>query len=75
MYYTVVEEKCYNGTKSRYSKNQRIDDVELSNMMEDFKNYKYEINNDFTTKHYTFYDIGLFGKKIQYYVLDLDKIR
>ena len=75
MYYTVVEEKRYNGTKLRYSKNQKIDDVELSNLMNDFKKYKYEIRNELNKKYYEFYDYNLFGKKIELYYLDLNKIR
>ena len=67
MYYTVVEEKCYEGIKSRYSKNQRIDDVELFNLMNDFNKYKYEIRNELNKKYYNFYDYNLFGKKICHY--------
>ena len=75
MYYTVVEEKCYEGIKSRYSKNQRIDDVELFNLMNDFNKYKYEIRNELDKKYYNFYDYNLFGKKIELYYLNLNKVR
>lgn len=75
MYYQVVEEKCYNGTKPRYSKNQRIDDAELSNLMNSFRKYKYEIRNELNKKYYNFYDYDLFNKKIELYYLSLNKIR
>lgn len=75
MYYTVVEEICKEGIKSRYSKNQKIDDVELFNLMEEFKKYKYEIKNELNKKYYEFYDYNLFGKKIELYYLNLNKIR
>ena len=75
MYYTVVKEICKEGIKSRYSKNQKIDDIELSNLMNDFKKYKYEIRNELNKKYYEFYDYNLFGKKIKLYCLDLNKIR
>lgn len=75
MYYIVVKEICKEGIKSRYSKNQKINDVELSNLMNDFKKYKYEIRNELNKKYYNFYDYNLFGKKIELYYLDLNKIR
>lgn len=75
MYYTVVEEICKEGIKSRYSKNQKIDDTELFNLMEEFKKYKYEIKNELNKKYYEFYDYDLFGKKIELYYLNLNKIR
>lgn len=75
MYYTVVEEICGEGIKSHYSKNQKIDDVELFNLMKEFKKYKYEIRNELNKKHYEFYDYNLFGKKIELYYLNLNKIR
>jgi hypothetical protein len=75
MYYQVVEEKCKEGIKSRYSKNQRIDDVELFNLMNDFQKYKYEIRDELRKKYYEFYDYNLFGKKINLYFLELNKIK
>jgi hypothetical protein len=75
MYYQVVEEKCGEGIKSHYSKNQKIDDVELFNLMKEFKKYKYEIRNELNKKYYEFYDYDLFGKKIELYYLNLNKIR
>ena len=75
MFYTVVEETCGEGIKSRYSKNQKIDDTELFNLMEEFKKYNYEIKNELNKKYYEFYDYNLFGKKIELYCLNLNKIR
>ena len=75
MYYQVVEEKCKEGIKSRYSKNQRIDDVELFNLINDFQKYKYEIRDELRKKYYEFYDYNLFGKKINLYFLELNKIK
>lgn len=75
MYYQVIEEKCKQGIKPHYSKNQRIDDVELFNLMEEFKKHKYEIRNELNKKYYEFYDYDLFGKKIELYYLNLNKIR
>ena len=75
MYYTVVEETCGEGIKPCYSKNQKIDDVDLFNLMEEFKKYKYEIRNELNKKYYEFYDYDLFGKKIELYHLNLNKIR
>ena len=37
MFYRIVEEKCEQGIKSRYSKNQKIDDAELFNLTNEFK--------------------------------------
>lgn len=75
MYYRVVEEKCKEGIKSRYSKNQRINDVELSNLMNDFEQYRYEIKNELRKKYYEFYNYDLFGQKISLYFLELNKIK
>ena len=75
MYYKVVEEKCYNGTKSRYSVNQRINDNDLNYLMRDFNGHKYEIRNERKKKYYNFYDFNLFGKKVELYYLNLTKIQ
>lgn len=75
MFYRVVEEKCEQGIKSRYSKNQRIDDIELSHLMDDFKKYKYEIKNTSMNIDYKFYYYDLFGRQINSYSLNLNKIR
>jgi hypothetical protein len=75
MYYRVVEEKCKEGIKSRYSKNQRIDDVELSNLMNDFKQYRYEIKDSLMMMNYKFYYYDLFGQQIDLYSLNLNKIK
>ena len=75
MYYQVVEEKCEQGIKPRYSKNQRINDIDLFNLMDDFKKYKYEIRDELRKKYYEFYDYNLFGQKINLYFLELNKIK
>lgn len=75
MFYQVVEEKCKEGIKPRYSKNQRIDDIELYDLMNDFKEHRYEIRDELKKKYYEFFDYNLFGKKIELYFLNLDKIR
>ena len=75
MYYKIIEETCKNGIKSRYSKNQRIDDVELNNLMNDFKEYKYEIKNELKKKYYNFYNYDWCGKKIDLYYLELIKLK
>ena len=75
MYYQVIEENCSNGIKTRYSKNQRIDDIELFNLMNEFKEYRYEIKNELNKKSYEFYTNNLFGKKIELYSLNLNKIK
>ena len=75
MFYKVVEEKCEQGIKPRYSKNQRINDVELYTLMNDFKDYKYEIKDEFSKKYYKFYDYDIFGTQINLYFLDLIKIK
>lgn len=75
MYYTVVEEKCEQGIKSHYSKNQKIDDMELFNLINEFKKYKYEIRDELRKKYYEFYDYNLFGQKINLYFLELNKIK
>lgn len=75
MYYQVVEEKCGQGIKSRYSKNQRIDDAELSSLMSDFAQYKFEKINTLTKINYRFYYYDLFGTEINLYSLNLNKIK
>lgn len=75
MYYRVIEEKCKEGIKSRYSKNQRIDNSELFNLMNDFKDCGYEIKDELNKKQYKFYKHDVFGRKINSYSLDLIKIR
>ena len=75
MYYQVIEEKCYNGIKPRYSKNQRIDDVELSNLMNDFKNNRYEIRTSIKKKIYEFFNYNWYGEKVKLYFLELNKIK
>ena len=75
MYYQVVEEKCKEGIKPRYSKNQRIDDVELSNLMNNFKNNRYEIRTSMKKKIYEFFDYNWYGEKIKLYFLELNKIK
>lgn len=75
MFYKVVEEICKEGIKPRYSKNQRIDDIELYDLMNDFKEHRYEIRDELKKKYYEFFDYNLFGKKIELYFLNLDKIK
>ena len=75
MFYKVIEEKCEQGIKSRYSKNQRIDDVELSNLMNDFKNNRYEIRTSMKKKIYEFFDYNWYGEKVKLYFLELNKIK
>lgn len=75
MYYQVVEEKCGQGIKSRYSKNQRINDAELSSLMNDFARYKFEKINTLTKINYRFYYYDLFGTEINLYSLNLNKIK
>lgn len=75
MYYQVVEEKCEQGIKSRYSKNQRINDAELSSLMSDFAQYKFEKINTLTKINYRFYYYDLFGTEINLYSLNLNKIK
>ncbi len=75
MYYQVVEEKCGQGIKSRYSKNQRINDAELSSLMSDFSQYKFEKINTLTKINYRFYYYDLFGTEINLYSLNLNKIK
>lgn len=75
MYYKVVEEICKNGTKSRYSKNQIIDDIELNNLMNDFKENRYEIKDELQKKYYNFFNYNWCGEKIELYFLDLNKIK
>ena len=75
MFYQVVEEKCKEGIKPRYSKNQRIDDVELSNLMNNFKNNRYEIRTSMKKKIYEFFDYNWYGEKIKLYFLELNKIK
>ena len=74
MFYQVVEEKCEQGIKSRYSKNQRIDDVELSHLMNNFKNNRYEIKTSMKKKIYEFFDYNWYGEKIKLYFLEFGKI-
>lgn len=75
MYYQVIEENCNNGIKTRYSKNQRIDDVELSHLMNNFKNNRYEIRTSMKKKIYEFFDYNWYGEKIKLYFLELNKIK
>ena len=75
MYYQVVEEKCEQGIKSRYSKNQRINDAEISSLMSDFAQYKFEKINTLTKINYRFYYYDLFGTEINLYSLNLNKIK
>ena len=75
MFYQVVEEKCEQGIKPRYSKNQRINDVELSNLMNDFKNNRYEIRTSMKKKIYEFFDYNWYGEKVKLYFLELNKIK
>ncbi len=75
MFYKVVEEKCEQGIKPRYSKNQRIDYAELCNLMIDFKKYKYEIQNELNKIYYKFYYYNLFNEKVIIYYLNLIKIK
>lgn len=75
MFYQVVEEKCEQGIKPRYLKNQRIDDVELSNLMNNFKNNHYEIRTSIKKKIYEFFDYNWYGEKIKLYFLELNKIK
>ena len=75
MYYQVVEEKCKEGIKPRYSKNQKIDDTELFNLTDEFKKYKYEIKDELHKKYYSFYIYNLFNEKITLYDLSLIKIK
>lgn len=75
MFYQIVEEKCEQGIKSRYSKNQRIDDVELSHLMNNFKNNRYEIRTSMKKKIYEFFDYNWYGEKIKLYFLELNKIK
>lgn len=75
MYYQVIEEKCEQGIKSRYSKNQRINDAELSSLMSDFAQYKFEKINTLTKINYRFYYYDLFGTEINLYSLNLNKIK
>ena len=75
MFYQVIEEKCEQGIKSRYSKNQRINDVELSNLMNDFKNNRYEIRTSMKKKIYEFFDYNRYGEKVKLYFLELNKIK
>lgn len=75
MFYQVVEEKCKEGIKSYYSKNQRIDDVELSNLMNNFKNNRYEIRTSAKKKIYEFFDYNWYGEKVKLYFLELNKIK
>lgn len=75
MYYQVVEEKCKEGIKSHYSKNERIDDVELSHLMDEKLGDKYEIKDEFNKRYYKFYDYDIFGRQIDLYFLDLIKIK
>lgn len=75
MFYQVVEENCYNGIKPRYSKNQKINDVELSHLMDDFKNNRYEIRTSMKKKIYEFFDYNWCGEKVELYFLNLNKIK
>lgn len=75
MYYQVVEEKCKEGIKSHYSKNQKIDDTELFNLTNEFKQYKYEIGNSLNKKYYKFFNYNWCGEKIEIYFLNLIKIK
>ena len=75
MFYQVVEEKCEQGIKPRYSKNEKIDNNELLFLMNDFKEHKYEIRDELKKKYYEFYDYDLFGRKIKLYSLNLIKIK
>lgn len=75
MFYQVVEEKCKEGIKSYYSKNQRIDDVGLSNLMNKFKNNRYEIRTSVKKKIYEFFDYNWYGEKVKLYFLELNKIK
>lgn len=75
MYYQVIEEKCEQGIKSRYSKNQRINDAELSSLMSDFAQYKFEKINTLTKINYRFYYYDLFGTEINLYSLNLNIIK
>lgn len=75
MYYNVIKENCKEGIKSHYLKNQKIDDAELFNLTNEFKQYKYEIRDELNRKFLEFYDYNLFNEKVTLYFLWLSKIR
>ena len=75
MFYQVVEEKCEQGIKSRYSKNQKINDSDLLQLMNDFHNHRYEIRTSMREKVYEFFDYTWYGEKIELYQLNLNKIK
>ena len=74
MYYKVLSEECNKGIKPRYLVNQRIDDVELSKIADDFKEYKYEIYDSRKKKDLKYYQFNWYGKEEIYYILKLQKI-
>lgn len=75
MYYNVIKENCKEGIKSHYLKNQRISDNEIYSLMNEFKQYKYEIRDELNKKFLEFYDYNMFNEKVTLYFLGLSKIR
>jgi hypothetical protein len=75
MYYKVVDEKCYNGTKSKFSKGQTIKSNDIDDVKKSFENDYYNIYEDRLNLKLEFYNFGIFNDKKNLYKLFLNKIK
>lgn len=73
MYYTVVEEKAFNGLKNRFSIGQKISDNDVAEVKKFFTDYFNTIYNDRKQLKLRFHKLGTFNEKIELYHLILDK--
>ena len=73
MYYKVVEEKCYNGIKERFTVGQIINDNEVSEVKKEFDENFRDIFEDRKRIKFEFYRLGIFNDREDLYRLILDK--
>ncbi len=74
MTYIVKEEKGYNGTKPRYSVNQKLSDTNITDIKNRFRGKPYDYKDTRISYEMRYYDYDIFMQKFPIYYIYLEKV-